>query len=133
MKSISDIVVLFVDDEADTISALKRFLRKQPYRKAFAGSGREALEFMAESGADIVVTDAMMPGMSGQELIKLVKASFPDTLCLLVTGSNEIEQLIHAVGERNIFGFIAKPIEPEPFTRSITEAVEHVRETRGRG
>ncbi|HWQ26871.1 MAG TPA: response regulator [Chlorobaculum sp.] len=125
MKSISDIVVLFVDDESDTINALKRFLRKEPFRKIFVDSGDEALKVLEEGNVDILVTDALMPNMSGPELIRLAKSRYPDIICLLVTGSNDVDQIVKSVGSSNIFGFIVKPIEPEPFKKSITEAVEH--------
>lgn len=125
MKSIADILILFVDDEVDTISALKRFLRKQPFRKAFACSGSEALEMMEAGGVDILVTDALMPGMSGPELIGRVNATFPDTICLLVTGSNDVDEIVQSIGAGNIFSFITKPIEPEPFIRFIQDSIDH--------
>lgn len=127
MKSISDIVVLFVDDEVDTISALKRFLRKEPYGKAFAESGAEALKLMEERAVDILVTDALMPNMTGQELIRAVRSQYPEIICLLVTGSNEVEQIVKSVGVGNIFGFITKPIDLEPFLKAINEAIDHYR------
>jgi DNA-binding NtrC family response regulator len=127
MKSISDIVVLFVDDEVDTISALKRFLRKEPYCKAFAESGAEALKLMDAGPVDILVTDALMPNMTGPELIQAVRSQYPDIICLLVTGSNEVEQIVKSVGVGNIFGFITKPIDLEPFLKAINEAIDHHR------
>lgn len=125
MKSITDILVLFVDDEVDTISALKRFLRKQPFRKAFACSGAEAIGIIEEGQVDILVTDALMPNMSGPELIKIVNTRYPGILCLLVTGSNDVDEIVQSIGEGNIFSFITKPIEPEPFIRFIEASVDH--------
>ncbi len=124
MKNIADILVLFVDDETDTLSGLKRFFRKAPYRKAFAGSGQEALELMEKEQADILVTDALMPKMSGPELIKRVRTRYPEVLCLLITGSNEAEQIVRAVGRDSIFRYLAKPIDPEPFRAAIDSAVD---------
>lgn len=125
MKSITDILVLFVDDEVDTISALKRFLRKQPFRKAFACSGVDALDIIAEGGVDILVTDALMPLMSGPELIETVKRRYPEIICMLVTGSNEVDEIVQSIGVENIFSFLTKPIEPEPFISAIMAAIAH--------
>lgn len=125
MKSITDILVLFVDDEVDTISALKRFLRKQPFRKAFACSGAEAIGIIETERVDILVTDALMPNMSGRELIETVNASYTGILCLLVSGSNDVGEIVESIGEGNIFSFITKPIEPEPFIRFIEESIDH--------
>ncbi|NTW52571.1 MAG: response regulator [Chlorobiaceae bacterium] len=127
MKSIPDIVVLFVDDETDTINALKRFLRKEPFTKIFVESGDEALKKLEGGGVDILVTDALMPNMSGPELIRAVRAGYPEIISLLVTGSNDVEHIVKSVGVGNIFGFIMKPIEPEPFKKAIAEAIEHYR------
>ena len=132
MKSITDIVVLFVDDETDTINALKRFLRKEPFRKIFVDSGEEALKALENGDVDILVTDALMPNMSGPELIRVARSRYPDIICLLVTGSNDVDQIVKSVGVGNIFGFIVKPIEPEPFKKSIAAVVEHFQKTHER-
>lgn len=125
MKSISDILVLFVDDESDTISGLKRFFRKAPYRKAFAESGAKALQLLEEEPVDILVTDALMPMMDGPELIRTAKSRYPALLCLLITGSNEVEQIIRSAGTGNIAGHITKPVDPEKFKKAIDDAVSH--------
>jgi DNA-binding NtrC family response regulator len=131
MRSITDIVVLFVDDETDTINALKRFLRKEPFTKIFVDSGDEALKVLEGGSVDILVTDALMPNMSGPELIREVRSRYPDIICLLVTGSNEVDHIVKSVGIGNIFGFIVKPIEPEPFKKAITAAVDYYHKRQG--
>jgi DNA-binding NtrC family response regulator len=125
MKDLSDIVVLFVDDETETIGALTRFLRREPYRKAFACSGEAALELMSGGNVDIVVSDVRMPNMSGKELIRIVKTRFPETICLLTSGDNEIDQIVKSVGIDNIFGFITKPIDADIFKRTINSAIDY--------
>lgn len=127
MKNISDIVVLFVDDEVETISALKRFLRREPYRKIYAESGAEALELLEKECIDIIVSDVRMPNMSGKELIRRVKTSFPETICLLTSGDNETDQIVKCVGNDNIFGFIPKPIDAETFKKTVNSAIDFYR------
>ncbi len=125
MNILSEIVVLFVDDELETINALKRFLRKEPYTKLFAASGAEAMDMMQDRNVDIIVTDAFMPNMSGQELIRAVKTLHPETICLLTSGANEAEQIVKSIGIDNVFGFIKKPILPDQFKQAIDDAVEY--------
>lgn len=131
MKNISDIRVLFVDDESDTISGLKRFFRTSPFGKAFAGSGAEALQLLESQGADILVTDALMPGMSGIELVSHAKRRHPELLCMLVTGSNDVGKIVVSAGSGNIYGYVTKPVDPESFRKNIESAVNHCRDPHG--
>lgn len=124
MKNLTDIIILFVDDELETLSALNRFLRREPYRKVFADSGAKALEHMENGGADIIISDVHMPSMSGLELIRVVKERYPGTICLLNSGANEIDQIVKSIEADSIFGFITKPIEPETFKQSIHDAID---------
>ncbi|NTV92843.1 MAG: response regulator [Chlorobiaceae bacterium] len=125
MNILSEIVVLFVDDEQETINALKRFLRKEPYTKLFAGSGAEVLDLLQNRNVDILVSDAIMPNMSGQELIRAVKTLHPEIICLLTSGANEAEQIVKSIGIDNVFGFIKKPILPDQFKQAIDDAIEY--------
>ncbi|NTV97659.1 MAG: response regulator [Chlorobiaceae bacterium] len=123
MKKISDILVLFVDDEGDTISGLKRFFRTAPFRKAFAGSGAEALRMLEEQEADVLVTDVLMPDMNGIELISLAKSMHPEMLCVLVTGSNDTDEIFKSADTENIFNYVMKPVDPVSFRKNIDSAV----------
>lgn len=123
MKKIDDIIVLFVDDERDTISGLQRFFRKSPFRKAFAESGAEALRILEHESVDILVTDALMPNMGGPELIRRAKSRYPELVCLLISGANEVEQIVKSVGAGTLFDYVTKPIDPERFRQTIDRAV----------
>jgi phosphoserine phosphatase RsbU/P len=131
MKNVSDILILFVDDESDTISGLKRFFHKSPFRKAFAGSGSEALHILEQEKADILVTDVLMPDMGGLELMHRAKIRHPGLVCMLITGSNDVEQIINSAGPGNIYSYITKPIEPDSFRKNIESAVDHCRYPHG--
>jgi|WetSurMetagenome_2_1015567.scaffolds.fasta_scaffold706490_2 phosphoserine phosphatase RsbU/P len=126
MKSISDILILFVDDECDTISGLKRFFRRSGFRKVFAQSGAEALDIMDHESVDILVTDALMPNMGGCELIRTAKSRYPDIMCILITGANEVEQIVKSVDTGTILDYLSKPIDPDVFRNIIDKAVASV-------
>ncbi len=123
MKNISDILVLFVDDESDTINGLKRFFRTAPFRTEFAGSGAEAMQMIERNPADILVTDVLMPGMSGIELAKRAKSRQPGMLCMLVTGSNNMDEIVRSSKTANIFNYLSKPVDPVSFRQNIEHAV----------
>jgi phosphoserine phosphatase RsbU/P len=125
MKNRDELTILFVDDESDILTSLNRFLRREEYRKFFVDNADEALRLMAENPVDLVVSDLRMPGMNGLELIKEVKRLFPATLRMIVSGSQDIEQIIESVNKGEIFRFIPKPVEPESFKNILNDALDY--------
>lgn len=85
-----DITILIVDDERIPRTLRGLILQRQGYRILTAESGREALELLAAGGIDLVLSDQMMPGMTGTELTKTVKASRPSLPVILISGVNDM-------------------------------------------
>jgi len=125
MKELSEIAILFVDDEQDTLGSLKRFLRKEPYIKYFASSGKEALELLETHDITILLTDLRMPEMTGMELINRVKIRYPDIVRVILSGIHDIDQIIESINTGEVFRFIPKPIEPEGFKKIIRDAIDY--------
>ena len=83
-------VVLLVDDDPMARAPLARGLELGGYRVLEAGSGREALVvFQTEPAITVVVTDTRMPGMSGTELIRRIRAARPDQAILRISGMTD--------------------------------------------
>ena len=82
--------ILVVEDDADTRRALSLLLDDMGYSVSSAGSGAEALRYM-DSGepCDAVITDVLMPGMSGVELARLARAARPELPIVLLTGKQD--------------------------------------------
>lgn len=125
MKDLSEIAILFVDDEQDTLGSLSRFLRKEPYIKHFATSGKEALQLLETHDIQILLTDLRMPEMSGMELINRIKISHPDIVRVILSGIHDIDQIIESINTGEVFRFIPKPIEPQGFKKIITDAIDY--------
>ncbi len=125
MKTLRDVIVLFVDDEPDLLSSLRRFLRREPYQKIFANSGREALEILSARPVDIVVSDLRMPEMDGMALLGRVKAGYPDIIRLILSATRDVEQTIDAINTGEVYRFISKPLDPEPFKRILQDVVDY--------
>jgi sigma-B regulation protein RsbU (phosphoserine phosphatase) len=125
MKDFSEIAILFVDDEQDTLGSLNRFLRKEPYKKYFAKSGKEALELLETHDIKILLTDLRMPEMTGMELINQVKISHPDIVRVILSGIHDIDQIIESINTGEVFRFIPKPIEPQGFKKIIRDAIDY--------
>ena len=88
----SSITILCVDDEETPRTLRKLILQKQGYQVVTAASGDEALEVLNRANIDLVLSDQMMPGMTGTELTKSVKAMRPAMPVILISGMNEIPE-----------------------------------------
>jgi CheY-like chemotaxis protein len=86
----SNITILCVDDEENPRTLRKLILEKQGYQVVTAASGMEALEILNRTSIDLVLSDQMMPGMTGSQLTKSVKAKLPSMPVILISGVNEI-------------------------------------------
>ena len=125
MKKIGQISILFVDDEQSVLSALRRFLRKEPYQIFLASGGKEALEVMASHSIEIVVSDLRMPEMNGLELFNKIKHHYPDTIRLILSANRDAEEIIESINSGKVFRFIPKPLDPVSFKRIMLDAVEY--------
>ena len=119
--------LLIVDDEANIRSALRRTLRREPYRLSFAESAAKALEMMRVDRPDLLVTDHLMPQMTGLELLKRVRLLFPDVGRIVLTGQAEMETVISAINEGEIFRFLRKPWDDDELKLTIHLAFEQIR------
>ena len=83
-------IILCVDDNEQALSIRKVMLETRGYRVITSGNGREALEIFTRGGIDLVLTDLVMPGLDGTELIERVKAHSPATPCILFSGKIKV-------------------------------------------
>jgi CheY-like chemotaxis protein len=86
----SKVVILCVDDEENPLILRKLVLEKAGYEVVTAGSGRKALEILQSQSVHLVLSDLLMPGMTGTELARQVKQLYPKIPVVLVSGVNEI-------------------------------------------
>ncbi len=117
--------LLLVDDEMSVTNALKRALRREPYRFLSAASAREALDIMAREQIDVVVSDEMMPGMRGSELLGVVCDQYPDTMRIMLTGHADLETALRAINEGHIYRFLIKPCNEIELKVAIRQAIQH--------
>lgn len=125
MKTLEQLTILFVDDETSVLNALRRFLRKEKYQTLFAGSGKEALDILEKESVDILVTDLRMPEMGGLELIYEVKQRIPQIVRIILSASRDVEQTIESINTGEVFRFIPKPLDPDPFKQILLDAAEY--------
>ena len=117
--------VLIVDDDPNILNALQRVLLDEDYEVETAGSAEEALEKLKLFPAGIVLSDYMMPVMSGLELLGKVKQRLPHTVTILITGKAELEVPIEAINKGDIFRFLLKPWDDEELKMALRVAFQY--------
>jgi DNA-binding NtrC family response regulator len=122
--------ILIVDDEASVRSALRRTLRKEPYRVSLAESAAEALQIMRDDHVDLLITDHLMPQMTGLDLLRRVRLLFPDTARVILTGQAEMDTVVAAINEGEIYRFLRKPWDETEIKLTIHLALEQQRTER---
>ncbi len=115
--------ILVVDDEEANRVTLDRILRREGWSVIQAPDGRTGLELLREEGADVVVTDFKMPGMTGLELLRAVKAVAPDVEVLVMTAYGTVEVAVEAMKE-GAYDFVTKPLRRIELVGSIKKALE---------
>lgn len=85
-------VILCVDDEAIPLTLRKRVLEKFGYKVIAAASGAEALQILEAQSVDLVLTDLLMPGLSGTDLAREIKLRQPHLPVVLFSGVNEVPE-----------------------------------------
>ena len=116
--------LMFVDDEANILSALKRLFRPFGYRIFTAESGAQGLEIMAREHVDLVISDMRMPEMNGAQMLEKIREKWPETIRILLTGYAEIDATIDAINKGQIYRYISKPWEDNDITMTVKHALE---------
>ncbi|CAN5872369.1 hypothetical protein BH10CHL1_BH10CHL1_30790 [soil metagenome] len=113
--------LLLIDDEVDIVKALRRQFRRH-YTTYIANSAAEGYEIMTQVAIQVIISDQRMPGMSGVAFFNQVKNEFPDAIRLLLTGYADIQSVITAINDGNIFRYITKPWHPAELDAIVREA-----------
>lgn len=116
--------VLFVDDDTNILNGLRRRLhRMRPqWQMQFASNGAEALDKVADTAFDVVVSDMRMPGMDGSALLEKVRNLRPEATRIILSGFAEDEAILRTVGPAH--QYLAKPCEENLLVETIEHALE---------
>lgn len=114
--------ILIVDDSAVTRKVFKRCLSLR-YDCSEASSVIEALAELRTNNYDLVITDVMMPGLSGVELLRRVIESYPETCVLVVSGVDRPQRALDAV-RLGAADYLIKPCDPEVLQLAVERAME---------
>jgi len=118
--------ILVVDDELPVCKSVSGALAVESYSTDTALSGDEAIKKQQESAYDVIITDLMMPGISGMELLKMVTVRWPDTKVIMITGYPSIKSAVEAI-KLGAFDYIPKPFTPNELRSMVSRALESKR------
>ncbi len=119
----SDITVLVVDDEASNLTSIEKIFRKEGMRVLTADGARTALELVRKHRIHVVLTDLMMPGTNGVELLRAIKELSADTEIVMMTAYGTVETAVHAMRE-GAYDFVEKPLKRMTIVKSVRKAAE---------
>lgn len=118
--------ILIVDDEDNVRSILLRHLADEGSECVESPSAIDALTKLESQSFSLVISDVMMPGMSGMEFLRLVKEQSPETAFIMITGLMDIHTAVDSL-RTGAVDFITKPFELATVRRSVDRALERRR------
>jgi len=133
MNSQSKRRILVVDDEITVSKSIRQAILSDQYEVDMALSGEEALKKDRENPFDLIITDLMMPGISGLDLLKILRESRPEVNVIMVTGYPTIKTAVESV-KLGAFDYLPKPFTPADLRGLVSRAFKSVEaEDRGKG
>ncbi len=118
--------VLIIDDEEVLQDILSSLLRREGYDVLSARSGEQGLKMLDEEDVDLVLLDLMLPGMTGQEVLREIGRRHPEQVVVVVTAYSSIEGAIEAM-RQGAFHYIPKPFKNEEVLLTVRKGLEQRR------
>lgn len=117
--------ILLIDDEPSILRALKRSLKIPGCELDTYESPTEALEALEKQSYTVIISDYRMPEMDGVSFLKIAKQRQPDAVRLVLSGYTDVNGLLAAINEAEIYRFIAKPWDDLELLMTINKTLEY--------
>ncbi|MCB4791136.1 MAG: response regulator [Elusimicrobia bacterium] len=117
--------ILIVDDDESVLELLKESIKLIGYDVTALGSATEAVGKMKseEGGFPVILTDIMMPGINGLELLHRIKKEYPETIVIMLTAYTTLESAVKSLNE-GAFAYLTKPINYDELKNALQNAFE---------
>jgi two-component system, NtrC family, response regulator HydG len=115
--------ILVVDDQQANLVTLERILTREGWVVDKARDGREALDLFREHGPSVIVTDLKMPGMTGLELLKAVRALSSNVEVILMTAFGTVDTAVDAM-KYGAWDYVTKPLKRAEIVSSVKKALQ---------
>ncbi len=116
--------ILFVDDEQPILKSLFRMLRDSEYEIILADSGDEALKILEKQPVEVIVSDMMMPQMTGYALLSKVKELYPAVIRIILSGYSKEREVFRALLDGTAKMYLMKPWNNDELLRTIESLFE---------
>jgi len=116
--------ILLIDDSKEILETLSEYLRGEGYEVDTSSNGASGILMIEKKFYDIVLTDMMMPGVDGMEVLKYIKANSSESLCIVLTGYGTIKNAVEAI-KSGAFDYLAKPVKLDEIQIALQRAIEH--------
>lgn len=116
--------ILLLDDESNVLSALKRVFRQEHYDVVTCQNPQQALDLLSRESFNLIISDYMMPGMNGGEVLKQARAHYPDMIRIMLTGHADVNAVVSAVKTGAVYKFILKPWNDDDLRVTVALALE---------
>jgi len=114
--------ILIIEDDVAFSAMLKTFFEKRDYKVENAFSAEEGMKKINSARFDIILTDVRLPDRDGLEILKEVKANYPQTQVIVMTNYAEIHMAVKAM-KIGAFDYVSKPFQPETILQTISNAL----------
>jgi serine/threonine protein kinase/ActR/RegA family two-component response regulator len=115
---------LVVDDELGVLDSIQQLLRRE-FQILRAGGGAQALDLLQQNEVSLILVDQRMPGMTGDCFLQKARELKPEVIRVLLTGYCDLQLLIRAVNEGQIFRYLSKPWDDNELLGVVRQGVEH--------
>jgi two-component system, NtrC family, response regulator HydG len=119
----SEATVLVVDDDRANLESVARIFQLEGLTPLTASDGGAALELLRRPEVAVLLTDLMMPGMDGQELLATARALRPDVEVVLMTAYGTVEAAVNAMKD-GAYDFLTKPLKRHALVKTVQKALE---------
>ena len=115
-------LILIIDDEPEICRNCVKILSKMDYDVRYALNGYDALKMVDETLFDVVVTDLKMSNVGGMEVLRRLKASYPETMVIVITGYASVSSAVEVM-KMGAFDYLPKPFTPHELRAVVQQAL----------
>ncbi|GAA4101196.1 sigma-54 dependent transcriptional regulator [Mucilaginibacter panaciglaebae] len=115
--------ILIIDDEVNVAVLLSKFLTRNGFDVTTASSGNSGIEHLKKNEFDLVLCDYRLEDTDGREMLRLIKAQYPKTGVIIITGYSDIKMAVELI-KMGAYDYISKPLYPDEILNTITKAIE---------
>lgn len=115
--------ILLVDDEENILRSLKRIFMDQDLHILATTSPFDALELLKTHAVSVIISDNLMPGMSGIDFLQRAKFISPESVRVMMTGYADVHAAIDAINKGEVFKFLTKPWDAEEFRNVVFDSI----------